>query len=252
MERNQAEQALFYAMTIGERLLINGAEVSRVEDTIRRIGMAYGAERVDVFSITSSIVTTLYYGGCASVTQTRRVSGSSNDFDAIDSLNQLSRTICQNAPIARMDRFGASRNQRAEALFARGADRHLRSDLGGVYPVFRRRRNGYAHLRRNRRHCSGCLKRRSNLPRSIGCLRRFCSALPAVWRRTCACWRRSGIIRILISIGNIMLFVPGIAFTNSLRDLFSGETITGLIRFFESLLLAILLALGFALANLMF
>lgn len=98
MERNQAEQALFYAMTIGERLLINGAEVSRVEDTIRRIGMAYGAERVDVFSITSSIVTTLYYGGCASVTQTRRVSGSSNDFDAIDSLNQLSRTICKTRP----------------------------------------------------------------------------------------------------------------------------------------------------------
>ena len=49
-----------------------------------------------------------------------------------------------------------------------------------------------------------------------------------------------------------MLFIPGIAFTNSLRDLFSGDTITGLIRFFESLLLAILLALGFALANLIF
>ena len=31
----------------------------------------------------------------------------------------------------------------------------------------------------------------------------------------------------LISIGNIMLLIPGIAFTNSLRDMFSGDTITG-------------------------
>ena len=38
----------------------------------------------------------------------------------------------------------------------------------------------------------------------------------------------------LISIGNIMLLIPGIAFTNSLRDLFSGDTITGLIRWYES------------------
>lgn len=34
----------------------------------------------------------------------------------------------------------------------------------------------------------------------------------------------------LISIGNIMLLIPGIAFTNSLRDMFSGDTLTGLIR----------------------
>ena len=60
MKREEAEQYLFYAMTIGEMLLTSGAEVGRVEDTIRRICMAYGAKRVDVFSITSSIVTTMY------------------------------------------------------------------------------------------------------------------------------------------------------------------------------------------------
>ena len=59
MSREEAEKYLYYAMTIGEQLLISGAEVGRVEDTIRRICLAYGAERVDVFSITSSIVTTM-------------------------------------------------------------------------------------------------------------------------------------------------------------------------------------------------
>ena len=53
----------------------------------------------------------------------------------------------------------------------------------------------------------------------------------------------------MISIGNVMLLIPGIAFTNSLRDMFSGDTITGLIRFMESILLAMIIALGFALVN---
>ena len=56
MTRDEAEQYLYYAMTIGEQLLCCGAEVGRVEDTIRRICLAYGASRADVFSITSSIV----------------------------------------------------------------------------------------------------------------------------------------------------------------------------------------------------
>ena len=41
MTRDEAEQYLYYAMTIGEQLLCCGAEVGRVEDTIRRICLAY-------------------------------------------------------------------------------------------------------------------------------------------------------------------------------------------------------------------
>ena len=37
----------------------SGAEVFRVEDTLNRIAIAYGAEDVNVFVITSSIVVTL-------------------------------------------------------------------------------------------------------------------------------------------------------------------------------------------------
>ena len=37
MSREEAEKYLYDAMTIGEQLLISGAEVGRVEDTIRRM-----------------------------------------------------------------------------------------------------------------------------------------------------------------------------------------------------------------------
>lgn len=79
MTRDEAEQYLYYAMTIGEQLLCCGAEVGRVEDTIRRICLAYGASRADVFSITSSIVTTIYGEDFGICTQTRRVPGMAND-----------------------------------------------------------------------------------------------------------------------------------------------------------------------------
>ena len=98
MKRETAEQYLFYAMTIGEMLLTSGAEVGRVEDTIRRICIAYGAERVDVFSITSSIVTTMYGEDFGICTQTRRVAGMSNDLNKLDELNCLSRKICEEKP----------------------------------------------------------------------------------------------------------------------------------------------------------
>ena len=51
----------------------------------------------------------------------------------------------------------------------------------------------------------------------------------------------------MISIGNIMLLIPGIPMTNSLRDMFSGNTISGLMRFIEAVLLALVIACGFAL-----
>lgn len=52
-----------------------------------------------------------------------------------------------------------------------------------------------------------------------------------------------------ISIGNIMLLIPGMAFTNSIRDIFSKDMITGVVRFVEAVVLAIVIALGFTFTN---
>ena len=50
-----------------------------------------------------------------------------------------------------------------------------------------------------------------------------------------------------IMIGGIMLLIPGIAMTNSLRDMLTGDIATGLLRLVNSLLLAASIACGFAL-----
>ena len=46
-------------------------------------------------------------------------------------------------------------------------------------------------------------------------------------------------------IGDIMLLIPGIAATNSIRDMLMGDTISGMMRLIESILWAGALACGF-------
>ena len=48
-----------------------------------------------------------------------------------------------------------------------------------------------------------------------------------------------------IMIGDIMLLIPGIAATNSIRDMLMGDTISGMMRLIESILWAGALACGF-------
>jgi uncharacterized membrane protein YjjP (DUF1212 family) len=46
-----------------------------------------------------------------------------------------------------------------------------------------------------------------------------------------------------------MLLIPGVVLTNSLRDLISGDTNSGLLRLFEAIITALAIAIGFGLAS---
>ena len=84
---------------MGEALQNSGAEVFRVEDTLNRIAVAYGAEDVNVFVITSSIVVTLTMPSLPPQTETRRLRhAASNDLLTLEKLNALSRRICTAPP----------------------------------------------------------------------------------------------------------------------------------------------------------
>lgn len=76
-------------------MLISGAEVGRVEDTISRICYAYGAKKVDVLSMNNAIITTVELEDREVLTQTKRISGLHIDLDRLDRLNCLSRKICE-------------------------------------------------------------------------------------------------------------------------------------------------------------
>ena len=248
LTRQEAERYLYYAMEIGEAMLLCGAEVGRVEDSIRRICIAYGAWRVDVFTITSSIVTTVYGEEFLSCTQTRRVSSMKNDLSRLNALNCLSREICEKK---------LSAEDIASRLEA------IQSTPGYPFPV---QAALYAVVSAAFCIFFGGSWEDMLVSAAIGVCLKFVesflqkgSSNPLLIALLCAA--TGGLLSNLavsagfgnsadsISIGNIMLLIPGMAFTNSIRDIFSKDMITGLVRFVEAVVLAIAVALGFTFAN---
>ena len=93
---SQTDIILDGILDAGEILLKAGAEISRVEDTVRRMSVAYGFVRADVFVITSNIVVTVHTEDGSNITQTRRITGRSTNMRKIEQVNALSRKVCAN------------------------------------------------------------------------------------------------------------------------------------------------------------
>ena len=101
------ERVLHELLKMGEMLLGCGAEINRVEDTMTRLGRAYGAKKVDIFAITSDIVLTILFEDGVELTQTRRIRKSSSfDFVKLEQLN------------AHIRRRQDERREKANFLFA--------------------------------------------------------------------------------------------------------------------------------------
>lgn len=94
MEHNLTQKEILHILGVmGEKILKYGGEANRAEDTVCRIGAAYGIDQPHVFAIASSVIITVEDEG-ESVTQTRRILKTSTDLDKLGKLNALSREIC--------------------------------------------------------------------------------------------------------------------------------------------------------------
>lgn len=61
LNEQETVQLVHLCLDMGEQMIQAGAEVNRVEDTLTRMGKAYGALETDVFVITSSIIITMHF-----------------------------------------------------------------------------------------------------------------------------------------------------------------------------------------------
>ena len=59
-------------LKLGAAMLLNGAEVNRVERRLEELGRAYGASEMSVFVITACMVVTMEFPDGSKLTQTRR------------------------------------------------------------------------------------------------------------------------------------------------------------------------------------
>lgn len=225
----------------------SGAEISRVEDSINRMCTAYGVRRVNVFTITANMVVSLEIDDETVITQTRRLRQSATDMTRLDELNDLSRYICARKPpveeiqrryqaIQNLPHLSRTMTYVGGVLTAAGFTVFFGGDfLDTVVAVL----------------LSLLVETMMLLPirRQINPLfylfgTAFCTGLGALLLYSLGLGHHLD----AILIGCIMLTIPGLAITNAVRDLLSGDTFSGLSRLCESLLQAGGIACGFALA----
>ena len=232
------------AMDIGEQMLLCGAEVNRVEESVTLMCTAMGAARVDVFFITSNMTATVYCENGEFYTQSRRIRSSAADYEKLHALNALSREICENhlsADVIR-DRLQAAKKVKKYPFWAECA---AYSAIAGAFTLF---------------FGGGCAEVGISL--LIGFIMRFCVILAEkiFTNKIFSKFFVTAIASLLafaaldtgavpaadkIMIGNIMTLIPGIGLTSALRDLFTGDSIAGILRSLEAVLIALAIAAGY-------
>lgn len=240
-----ADGILCAALDVGEHLLKNGAEIHRVEDTIERIGHALGAVHVEVMAVTSFIVASVRMPDGSSHQQLRRLPHSCNNLYMIEEMNEISRELCAGRlPLDEVrPRILAAKAHRpytwwmtvlAALVFGIGVALFFGGGfLDCVCVAFA---GTLAFLLKSRR---------TQVNPMVVTL--FSSCLGASLALVLL-WCGLGSNTYAVMSGTVMFLVPGLAFGNSFRDMLDGDTLAGMMRLFQTLLQALMLALGFAAA----
>lgn len=232
---------------LGYELAMCGAETFRIEDSIRRIMASYDLE-AEVFAIPNYLVVSMITDIGKPVTRMRRIGYHGNDLDGVERLNALSRRICAQTPTPQeamswLDEYRATRRKYSLAVTL----------LGGIMGAA-----GFAVMfGANTLDCiwaglCGLViglvntlmdKLKANTFIST-LLAAFCMAMLAYGLNL------SGLVRDpdTVNIGALMLLVPGLLFTNAMRDIIYGDTNSGINRIVQVLMIAISIALGTAAA----
>lgn len=245
MER-EWEKILTFALDLGKTMLEDGGEVHRVEDTIERICRAYGAQNVEVFSIVSLVTATVSDEDGNHHSQSRRVYSASNNMDRLERLNALSRKICSTLPspgalssllreVVEAKRLsvwwklpGAFCAAGGFAVFFGGGWLDgLMSALIGTFITW------LGIIASNRLSQAGLIAVHSFLSGFITLVFKHIGLVSEPDK---------------VMIGTVMLLIPGIAFGNALREMLKGDTATGILRLSQALILAGIIAVGFALS----
>jgi uncharacterized membrane protein YjjP (DUF1212 family) len=240
-----AEELLAVIMEFGVQLFRNGAEAERTEDTIRRLCSACQFTGTNVFCIVSCIIVSTRRKNGKILTQSRRINGRETNLGRVERLNSLSRKICcETMTIAQV---------RAElARISRKPETPLPVEML-VYGII-----SFAFSVFFGGTCQdGCCAFLSGIIlytalRLIGKLS-INNLLQTLLGSAAAAAAAAVFVSVGIGdhvdkviIGNIMLVIPGVLLTTSIRDMINGDLITGLLGICEAVFVAAAVALGFA------
>ncbi len=232
------------ACELGRDLLRCGAEIYRVEDTVRRILAAYGVEG-EVFAIPNCLIVSATDEGGHIHTRMRRTEVQEMNIEGIEQYNALSRQICAHPPedprliMEQVKRLRGQLKSYPTALqlmgyfigafffsffFSGGWPEAVAGGLTGLITGL----------------CVLLLRRvRSNF---------FINTLVAGFVLAFVAY---GLLALgipmnieVVIVGAIMALVPGLVFTNFMSNLLTGDILAGLSTFARAVLTAGAIALG--------
>lgn len=243
----QSDRIVSLAMDIAEKLLEKGAQIQRVETTVIRICLAYGAVQVEPFAIPSLIQASVKMPDGYHTTQIRRVYQNAVDLSGLYDLAKLVNKICKEKP-SLID---------AETEFHDIVNKHVTVDWmtivgmplgaggfaitfgGGIFDALSAGIIGFAIAWLN------ILFRKKILnSAAITLLDSFISGMLAVF--FCAIGLGRNIDA--VNAGTIMLFITGVLFSTALQDLICGDLVASIFKFLQSIISAVAIASGYSLA----
>ena len=235
------------ATDLGYELALCGAETFRVEESVQRVMAAYGVSS-EVFAIPNCLTVSIETDSGKPMTRMRRIAARGNDLDSVERFSGLSRAICDQKPepaeAARWLRL--AREGRRQYSLTATLIGHLLG-AGGFAMLF----GGSVTDGLCAGLCgliAGVIGHFMNKFHANQFFRILATSFPmallAYAMRTVG---MTGNVDAVI-IGSLMLLVPGLLFTNAMRDIIYGDTNSGTNRIVQVLLIAVAIALGTATA----
>ncbi|MGL4607297.1 MAG: threonine/serine exporter family protein [Eubacteriaceae bacterium] len=232
------------ALSVGKILLTNGAETSRVEESVERICKACGAKEVHAFAVLTTIIVTITMDDDVPITRTCRIHHRTIELHKVECINNLSRRICYEAMsydeiIQEIDRVNAFPSYPTKMMF------FAYGFVAGLFALF----FGGTLLDAMVAFIAGLfIKLSLDVMSKLSVNSFFVSILGGVIAATTALLAvfLFPVNKDSIIIGAIMTLVPGLSITNAIRDLIAGDFLSGVTRGIEAALIGAGIAIGVA------
>ena len=245
MEKRRQKRVLILAVRAGEIMMKAGAEIYRVEDTIERICKACGMDHVDVFAMPTGIFVTVDKGFEDDDTYTyiRRLKSSETDLNKISRVNDFSRTFTTTDMSVEegMQALNEIEKEKKYPVTVRLVCACMAAACFSV--LFGGNAMDFILTFLIGAVCYALSRILSHAGVNFFIHGLLCCALAAFFALLAAVSVENAHYSMIIA-GCLMLFVPGVAITNSIRDFLSGDMVSGLGRMAEAFLTAVSLAAG--------
>lgn len=228
---------------LGYSLAMSGAETFRVEESINRILTTYGIES-EVFAITNCMTVSIKTPDGKTVTRMKRIGFHGNDLDTVERYSNLSRRICTQKPspetaLQWLEETHSSRIKYKLPLYLLG------NILGAAgFAVFF---GGTLMDALCAALCGMLVGLTDHFFGKFGTNQFFktivCAFIMTVGGNIAGVFGLADNTDTVI-IGTLMILVPGLLFTNAMRDIIFGDTNSGINRIVQVLLIAAAIALG--------